>query len=182
MDKEVDYLLGWIARGRGQNDLSKKFFTKSTGYKLPSTIRDITATLYAWAGFTPEQAATREAEKEAAHEVRLQARRIDDDIRWCGNTLSNTRVNHDGEIKTTKQFMDEIIDQGYTDIRKYKSGAVDRYALVNPETQRSYLIKGKMVDYAKAVFAKREAENIQVLKQEAAGDDDARPPVVVPRQ
>lgn len=168
MDKHVDYLMDWIARGRGQNDLSKKFFTKATGCKLPSTIRDITATLYAWAGFTPGQASTREAEKEAAHKARLQARRIDDDLKWHGNTLSNSRVNHDGEIKTTKQFMDEILDQGYTHIRKYKAGAVDRYALVNPEIQRSYLIKGKMVDYARAVLAKRDEDNRLDLEQEEA--------------
>lgn len=158
MDKHVDYLMGWIARGRGQNDLSKKFFAKATGCKMPSTIRDITATLYAWAGFTPEQAATREAEKEAAHEVRLQARRMDDDIRWCGDALSNSRVNHEGEIKTTKQFMDEILDKGYTHIGKRQSGAAVRYTLENPEIKRSYNIKGKMVDYARAVLAKREEQ------------------------
>lgn len=157
MDKEVDYLMAWIARGRGQNELSKKFFTKATGCKLPNTIRDITAAIYAWAGFTPEQAATREAEKEAAHEARMATKRIDDEIRWSGDALSNTRVNHEGEIKTTKQFLDEILDQGYTDLRKYKCGAVDRYALANPEIQRSYQIKGRMVDYAKAVLAKRAA-------------------------
>lgn len=163
MDKHVDYLMGWIARGRGQNDLSKKFFAKATGCKLPSTIRDITGTLYAWAGFTPEQAATREAEKEAALEARLQARRIDNDIEWCGNTLGNSRVNHEGEIKTTKQFIDEILDKGYTHIGKHQSGAAVRYTLENPEIKRSYNIKGKMVDYAKAVLAKREQE-----KQEKA--------------
>lgn len=166
MDKEVDYLIGWIARSRGQNDLSKKFFTKATGCKLPATIRDITAKLYAWAGFTPEQASTREAEKEANREVRLQAKRIDDDIRWIGNSLSSRRVNHEGEIKTTKEFMDEILGQGYTEIRKYKSGAVDRYALVNPDIQRSYLIKGQMVDYARAVLAKREQEKASLIREE----------------
>ncbi len=166
MDKEVDYLIGWIARSRGQNDLSKKFFTKATGCKLPATIRDITATLYAWAGFTPEQASTREAEKEANREARLQAKRIDDDIRWIGNSLSSSRVNHEGEIKTTKEFMDEILGQGYTEIRKYKSGAVDRYALVNPDIQRSYLIKGQMVDYARAVLAKREQEKASLIREE----------------
>lgn len=166
MDKEVDYLIGWIARSRGQNDLSKKFFTKATGCKLPATIRDITAKIYAWAGFTPEQASTREVEKEANREARLQAKRLDDDIRWSGNCLSSTRVNHEGEIKTTKEFMDEILGQGYTEIRKYKSGAVDRYALVNPDIQRSYLIKGKMVDYARAVLAKREQEKASFIREE----------------
>lgn len=161
-DKNADYLIGWIARSRGQNELSKKFFTKATGHKLPATIRDITATLYAWAGFTPEQAAQREAEKEAAHEARQQARRLDNEIRWSGDDLSSFRVNHDGEIKTAKQFMDEILAQGYTDIRKNKVGAVDRYSIVNPEIHRSYLIKGKMVSYAKAVLEKR-ARDAQAL-------------------
>lgn len=154
LNKDVDYLAGWIARSRGQNELSKKYFTKATGCKLPATIRDITSTLYAWAGFTPEQAAARKQEKEVAHESRISAQRIDDDIEWCGNALSNTRVNHGGQIKSTKQFMDEIIAQGFTEIRKYKAGAVDRYSLVNPDEQRSYLIKGKMVTYAKAVLTK----------------------------
>jgi len=173
MDKEIDYLMGWIARGRGQNDLSKKFFTKATGCKLPGTIRDITATLYAWAGFTPVQASTRQAEKEAAHEARLQAQRLDDDIRWSGNTLSNTRVNHEGEIKTTKEFMDEILGQGYTEIRKYKAGAVDRYALVNPEIGRSYQIKGKMVDYARAILALRAQEKLAAAEQEEEAPEAA---------
>lgn len=166
MDKHVDYLMGWIARGRGQNDLSKKFFAKVTGCKLPSTIRDITVTLYAWAGFTPEQAAVREAEKEVALEARLLVRRIDNDIEWCGNTLSNTRVNHEGEIKTTKQFIDDILDKGYTHIGKRQSGAAVRYTLEHPEIKRSYNIKGKMVDYAKAVLAKREQEKTEHVPEE----------------
>lgn len=171
MDKEVDYLLSWIARSRGQNDLSKKFFTKATGCKLPATIRDITAAIYGWAGFTPEQAATREAEKATAREARLQVKQIDDDIRWSGASLSNMRVNHEGAIKTAKEFIDEIIAQGYTDIRSYKAGAVDRYVLANPDLNRSYGIKGKMVSYAKAIFAKRELEKLQHLEHEVPEEE-----------
>ncbi|MBP8275393.1 MAG: hypothetical protein KAX55_00670 [Propionivibrio sp.] len=171
MDKNVDYLAGWIARSRGQNELSKKYFTKATGCKLPATIRDITSALYAWAGFTPEQAAAREQAKEAAHEAHMNARRIDDDIEWCGNALSNTRVNHDGQIKSTKQFLDEIIAKGFNEIRKYKAGAVDRYSLANPDEHRSYLIKGKMVTYAKAVLAKAEQQKEQRIELEANSEE-----------
>lgn len=171
MDKNVDYLIGWIARSRGQNELSKKYFTKATGCKLPATIRDITSALYAWAGFNPEQAAAREQTKEAAHEAHMNARRIDDDIEWCGNALSNTRVNHDGQIKSTKQFLDEIIAQGFTEIRKYKAGAVDRYSLVNPDEHRSYLIKGKMVTYTKAVLAKSAQQEEQRIELEVQSEE-----------
>lgn len=171
MDKNVDYLAGWIARSRGQNELSKKYFTKATGCKLPATIRDITSALYAWAGFTPEQAAAREQAKDAAHEAHMNARRIDDDIEWCGNALGNTRVNHDGQIKTTKQFLDEIMAKGFTEIRKYKAGAVDRYSLANPDEHRSYLIKGKMVTYAKAVLAKAEQQKEQRIELEANAEE-----------
>lgn len=162
MDKEVDYLLDWIGRARGSNDNSKKYFTQATGCKLPSTIRDITTAVYTWAGFTPEQAAQQQKDKEAAREVRLQARRIDDDIKWHGNSLSNSNVNHDGEIKTTKQFLDDIIGKGYTQIGTHQSGAVVRYRLENPDIQRSYSIKGKMVDYARAVLAKRAEQKLEL--------------------
>lgn len=171
MDKDVDYLLGWIARSRGSNDNSKKFFSQATGCKLPSTIRDITAAIYAWAGFSPEQAIQIQTEKEAAREARLQARRIDDDIKWHGDSLSRTNVNHGGEIKTMKQFLDEILDKGYTHIGKRPVGAVTRYTLENPEIQRSFNIKGKMVDYVKAVLAKRELQKLELELPE----DDLRP-------
>ena len=171
MDKNVDYLLSWIARVRGENDISKKYFTKSTGCKLPSTIRDITAAVYAWAGFSPEQTTQIQAEKAAAREARLAANRIDNDIKWKGDRLSRTNVNHDGVVKTMKQFLDESIDNGYTQIGKRQVGAVPRYVLENPEIQRCYNIKGEMVDYAKAVLAKRAAQKLEVEVPE----DELRP-------
>lgn len=162
MDKNVDYLLSWIARSRGENDISKKYFTKATGCKLPSTIRDITTTVYAWAGFSPEQTAQLQAEKAAAREARLEARRIDDDIKWKGDRLSRINVNHNGVAKTMKQFLDDIIAEGYTHIGKRQVGAVPRYVLENPEIHRCYDIKGDMVDYAKAVLAKHAAQKIEL--------------------
>ena len=101
----------------------------------------------------------------------MNARRIDDDIEWCGNALSNTRVNHEGQIKSTKQFLDEIMAKGFTEIRKYKVGAVDRYSLVNPDEHRSYQIKGKMVSYAKAVLAKAAQQKEQQIELEVNAEE-----------
>jgi len=166
MDKDVDYLLGWIARARGQNDTSKKFFTQATSCKLPKTIKDITATIYAWAGYTPEEAIAREQKKDQDRDARIQASNAESQIKWVSNTLSNKNVKHNDVIKSCKQFLDDIMAEGFTSLEKRQSGAVHRYQLVNRDNGHLYKIKGDMVDYVKHVLAKKEEEpeNVPALR------------------
>lgn len=170
-DKDYDYLIGWIARPKGQNDLSKKFFTQATGIKLPKTARDITTTLYAWAGYSAEDALQIEAEKAQRHEQALQQRQAQDELESATRILENTKVNHNGTLKTGKAFIDDIIEAGFDTLETKKVGAVNRYRLVNSAEGRLYEIKGSMVDYARHSLKLREDAKLLLELQ----DDEPTP-------
>lgn len=170
-DKDYDYLIGWIARPKGQNDLSKKFFTQATGIKLPKTARDITTTLYAWAGYSAEDALQIEAEKAQRHEQALQQRQAQDELDSATRILENTKVNHNGTLKTGKAFIDDIIEAGFDTLETKKVGAVNRYRLVNSAEGRLYEIKGSMVDYARHSLKLREDAKLLLELQ----DDEPTP-------
>lgn len=166
-DKDYDYLIGWIARPKGQNDLSKKFFTQATGIKLPKTARDITTTLYAWAGYSAEDALRIEAEKAQRHEQAMLQRQAQDELDNATRILENTKVNHNGTLKTGKAFIDDIIEAGFDTLETKKVGAVNRYRLVNSAEGRLYEIKGSMVDYARHTLKQREeAKLLQELQDD----------------
>ncbi|MDH0342122.1 DUF6908 domain-containing protein [Chromobacterium haemolyticum] len=170
-DKDYDYLIGWLARPKGQNDLSKKFFTQASGIKLPKTARDITTALYAWAGYSAEDAARIEAEKAQRHEQALQQRQAQDELDSATRILENTQVNHNGTLKTGKAFIDDIIEAGFDTLETKKVGAVNRYRLVNSAEGRLYEIKGSMVDYARHTLKLREDAKLLVELQ----DDEPTP-------
>lgn len=156
VDKDYNHFIGWLARPKGQNDLSKKFFTQATGIKLPKTARDITTALYAWAGYDANEAIRLEAEKMQRREAALQEREAQRAIEYATNALESSKVNHNGVVKTAKAFIDEIIDAGYNSLQTRKRGAVDRYRLVNQGDGRLYEIQGNMVDYARHVLKQRD--------------------------
>ncbi|CAG9169791.1 DUF6908 domain-containing protein [Cupriavidus pinatubonensis] len=156
VDKDYNHFIGWLARPKGQNDLSKKFFTQATGIKLPKTARDITTALYAWAGYDANEAARLETEKTQRREAALQEREAQRAIENATYALESSKVNHNGVVKTAKAFIDEIIDAGYNSLQTRKRGAVDRYRLVNQGDGRLYEIQGNMVDYARHVLKQRD--------------------------
>ncbi len=149
VDKNIDYLLGWIARPRGSNDVSKKFFTQVTGVKLPKTARDITATLYEWAGHSQAEAARIEQEKAERKNLALQEREAAYQKDYAIRRAESQSINHMGVIKTGKAFIDDVIAGGYDSLETRKRGAVDRYRLVNRAEGRLYEITGALVDYAR---------------------------------
>jgi hypothetical protein len=169
-DQNVDYMIGWLARPRGQNDLSKKFFTQLTNIKLPKTAKGITVALHGWVGRSPEAAAEIEQEKALRNEQAMLKRQAEETRDRAIRILSNTQVKHLGIIKSAKTFIDDIIESGYDKLETRKVGAVDRYRLVNEAEDRLYEIKGSMVDYARHVLKQRQDAK---LSQELQDDEPA---------
>lgn len=167
-DKDYNHLIGWLARPKGQNDLSKKFFTQATGIKLPKTARDITTALYAWAGYDAGEASRLEAEKAQRREAALQEQEARRAIENATHALEYSKVSHNGVVKTAKAFVDDIIDAGFDSLQTSKRGAVDRYRLVNHAEDRLYEIRGNMVDYARHVLKQRQDAR---LAQELQDDE-----------
>ena len=147
--KNHQFLIGWLARPKGQNDLSKKFFSQVTGVKLPRTATDIRTAIYGWAGMSPEEGKRLDADikqrAEAAYREREAKQRIED----ATAALERARVRHNGTEKSARQFLDDIIADGFISLETQKVGAVDRYRLVNRDEGRSYQVSGNMVDYAR---------------------------------
>lgn len=154
--KDYAYFIGWIARPRGQNDLTKKFFTEITGIKLPRTAKDITATLFEWAGYTPEQAEQIQREKAERRAEELKVREAEYALESVIRRLEHSNVQHGGIIKSARQFIDDIIADGFDRLETRQVGAVPRYRLVNHLTDLLYPIKGAMVDYARHVLGQKQ--------------------------
>lgn len=164
-DKNHQFLIGWLARPKGQNDLSKKFFSQVTGVKLPRTATDIRTAIYGWAGISPDDGKRIDDENKQRSEQAYLAREVERRIEEATAALDRTQVRHNGVEKSARQFLDEIIEEGFVSLETHKVGAVDRYRLVNPTERRSYQVSGNMVDYARNALRIR-AQN--ALEQELA--------------
>jgi len=157
-DKNHQFLIGWLARPKGQNDLSKKFFSQVTGVKLPRTATDIRTAIYGWAGISPADGKRIDEENKRRSEQAYLAREAERRIEDATAALERTLVRHNGVEKSARQFLDDIIEAGFVSLETHKVGAVDRYRLVHREERRSYQVSGNMVDYARNVLKLR-AEN-----------------------
>ena len=171
IDKDIDHLLGWLARPRGQNDLSKRYFTQVTGIKLAKTAKEITVAIYGWAGYSPEQASRMEAEKQHRRDAAAQQRAAESHLQHVLAQLERTQYRHNGNVVTARQFVDDIVASGFDSLQTKRVGAVDRYRLVNRAEDRLYEISGHLVDYARHVLAQRE----QRLDLETAEEPVAEP-------
>lgn len=171
IDKDIDHLLGWLARPRGQNDLSKRYFTQVTGIKLAKTAKEITVAIYGWAGYSPEQASQMEAEKQHRRDAAAQQRAAESHLQHVLAQLDRTHYRYNGNVVTARQFVDDIIAGGFDSLQTKRVGAVDRYRLVKRAEDRLYEISGHLVDYARHVLAQRE----QRLDLETAEEPVAEP-------
>ncbi|EOG4614963.1 hypothetical protein ACLD9I_004610 [Pseudomonas aeruginosa] len=169
IDKDIDHLLGWLARPRGQNDLSKRYFTQVTGIKLAKTAKEITVAIYGWAGYSPEQASQIEAEKQRRRDAAAQQRAAESHLQHVLAQLDRTHYRHNGTVVTARQFVDDIVAGGFDSLETKRVGAVDRYRLVNRAEDRLYEISGHLVDYARHVLAERGKRlNLEAAEEPAA--------------
>ncbi|MEG6939139.1 hypothetical protein AB2C21_31295, partial [Pseudomonas aeruginosa] len=169
IDKDIDHLLGWLARPRGQNDLSKRYFTQVTGIKLAKTAKEITVAIYGWAGYSPEQASQIEAEKQRRRDAAAQQRAAESHLQHVLAQLDRTHYRHNGNVVTARQFVDDIVADGFDSLEAKRVGAVDRYRLVNRAEDRLYEISGHLVDYARHVLAERGKRlNLEAAEEPAA--------------
>lgn len=174
VDKDIDHLLGWLARPRGQNDLSKRYFTQVTGTKLAKTAKEITVSIYGWAGYSPEQASQIEAEKQRRRDETAQQRAAESHLQHVLAQLERTHYRHNGAVVTARQFVDDIVAGGFDSLETKRVGAVDRYRLVNRAEDRLYEISGQLVDYARHVLAER-AKRLDLEVAEEPSAEPSRP-------
>ncbi|HEJ1468235.1 TPA: hypothetical protein ACRMMX_002300 [Pseudomonas aeruginosa] len=174
VDKDIDHLLGWLARPRGQNDLSKRYFTQVTGTKLAKTAKEITVAIYGWAGYSPEQASQIEAEKQRRRDETAQQRAAESHLQHVLAQLERTHYRHNGAVVTARQFVDDIVAGGFDSLETKRVGAVDRYRLVNRAEDRLYEISGQLVDYARHVLAER-AKRLDLEVAEEPSAEPSRP-------
>lgn len=169
IDKDIDYLLGWLARPRGQNDLSKRYFTQVTGIKLAKTAKEITVAIYGWAGYSPEQASQIEAEKQRRRDSAARQHAAESHLQHVLAQLDRTHYRHNGIVVTARQFVDDILANGFDSLESKRVGAVDRYRLVNRGEGRFYGISGHQVDYVRHVLAERKKRlDPEVVEEPAA--------------
>jgi len=130
--KDVDQLLGILDQGAKSNPGSKKAFQWATGQEgIGMTAKANRQAVYDWVGLSAEQVEARRKEREQKLAQRIAERKRQDAI----TAAENVPLTIDGQPGTLKQWVDNLIDQGATELKK-SDDRIPRYWLVDPKTNR----------------------------------------------
>ncbi|WP_198292120.1 PLxRFG domain-containing protein [Janthinobacterium sp. CG3] len=143
------YALKWITNG--MNDTSKKVFAEFTGTKLPKAQGASWTALKAWAGVTDEQDAAVTARADAARRAKEEQDNDEAAERGARNQKFKAGSNDD-TIVTGKEAVDRQIAEGYKSIQNIAKSPVPKYALVNVELGRYYLLDKVAKRYAEVAL------------------------------
>lgn len=98
----------------------------------------------------------RQAERERKHserEARLKKDAEDD--------ILDEKVRYNDQVTTRREIFQRKIEEGFIRVEKQRSGAVDKYFLVNPDTGYQLKIPRPAVDYVQSLIDKKIAEQEQ---------------------
>jgi len=143
------YALKWVTNG--MNDKAKKVFSEFTGVKLPKAQGTSWEAIKQWAGITPEQDAAHAAAVESAN----QAKRDEEDAAAAERAVESQRFRvsaTDEAVISGKQAIDRQIADGYDTIANISKSAVPKYALVNNDLQRYYVLDKVGKKYAEVAL------------------------------
>ena len=131
-DKNVDYLLSVVDQGGNSNKGSKLAFQWATGQeKIGLTAKANRKAVFDWAGWTDRDIARYEKEiSDMKAEVREDRKKIDAKL-----AAHNTPIVLDGKASNLQQYIDNLIEQGATELRK-SDDPIPRYFLMIPDTNR----------------------------------------------
>ena len=128
-NKNWQRLEEYIGRAKGDNENSKKAFTKITGVDLGKTKKSAVSAIHKWAGVTKEQLKERgdkrKEELKAQEEERLDYEML--------RALEGQKVKYKDQVMTKREMLDKAIDDGFDRLEIGKRGAATTFTLVNDE-------------------------------------------------
>ncbi len=172
-----------IGVSRDMNMGSRKAFEEITGIKIPDNVRDRKAVIDGWAGISSEMRAEMTNAKMAA----VARERQGQELEWAGRAAAAGRIrSRTGDVMDGKAWVDQVIGEGFTQIKGVQSGAAMRYYLHNPESRLSYKLPGKAIGkYARMAISAREAQETLMAGAEgelvlSRGDIERQPSIDTP--
>lgn len=148
--RDVSRLLDLLDTGETHNRVSKQFLRQHFGLNLKGLNSEgRKKRIFEFCGYDEDARTRWQADRQARRDVAQQRQELEDACREAELTQVRTE---DGRVVTTRQFVDELVAKGYTEVRALKKGSVPRYYLVNKEGLGWPLsVKTGSLRYARAV-------------------------------
>lgn len=166
-DKDVVYLLHVLDGPDDSNTITKRAFKKYVGLKLLGLkAADRTTAIYEFCGYDRRAQSEFERNQQAAAEKAKADRREKEVIKLVESIRYAIPA---GGVVNGKEFIDQAIGNGFTEITTTKRGNSQQFWLTNPSTQRSYALlkKNGTVDYAEIAIAHAKAASTETNRQAA---------------
>lgn len=148
--RDVSRLLDLLDTGETHNRVTKQFLRQHHGLNLSGLNSDGRKRLiFQFCGYDEDGRARWEAERQVQRDATQQRQELEEARREAELTRVRTE---DGRVVTTRQFVDDLVAKGFTEVRAVKRGSVPRYYLVNKEGVGWLLsVKTGSLRYARAV-------------------------------
>lgn len=165
--KDVVYLLQVLDGPDDSNTITKRALQKYVGLKLlgfKSAAR--TTAIYEFCGYDQQAQSEFERNQNAVAEKARADRHEKDVIKLVESIRYKVPSGH---VVNGKEFVDQAVSDGYTEITTTKRGNSQQFWLTNPATNRSFglLKKNGTVDYAEIAIARAKAVATQAAHQAA---------------
>lgn len=163
INKDADYVNRWVSVGdKKWNAKTKAAFSEITGVALPGTVKGNREAVDRWAGVTPEERATRDAKSDADRAEKDEVKRQKD----IEDAAASRQIKRDttGKVLNGKEWVDEVVSDGFDRFVSIKQGATPRYYLQNKEG-KGYALDGAIKDYARLAIDRL---NNKRIEEEAA--------------
>lgn len=121
---DIDSLRSFL--GNLDNKASRAVFEIAIGIKLEKTVKGTLVQIDEWAGITPEQRITINADKQAIRDKDS----LLSDLKYAWIPLEHIKVNTG---KSMQDWIASTYNDGYTNIEKQKKGAATSYYMTNKE-------------------------------------------------
>lgn len=149
----LDQLLEVLARSASSNPSTAKLFQDISGRSLGTNRASREAAIYAYCGYSTEDAVRHQAQRAGVKRVRMLEAEAKRTIQRC----ESFQVRYEGGVLTGREFVDRLFEEGYTHLHTFKRGAATRYGLMNPTSRSYYEIKEPLTSYVRHVLAIRES-------------------------
>lgn len=152
-DRDVDRLISVIGDNGPNNQSTMRLFQAVSGLKLGHSRATRAEAVYRFCGYSEEAAARHAQSREDLARVRAMEREAKQRIA----AVENFRVSHQGVEKTGKAMIDEVWEQGYTELVSRRQGASTRYSIRNPATHQYYDLKEPLTGYVRHLITIRDS-------------------------
>ncbi|MFU1524239.1 strawberry notch C-terminal domain-containing protein [Aeromonas hydrophila] len=122
----------WAILSNKNNKASAEVFERATGITLAKTKKGRQPQIDEWAGITPEQRISINAERKAAASVKQAAKDLS--YAWAALLDIRLRATDEGLVLNGQEYLLKRYSEGFDRVGSYKKGVATRYTLQGPST------------------------------------------------